>query len=1203
MIGQSDKLLLTVLEEREGLNPDEPNYVLTRLGPIASGGYASSGSHPPQSLKVSECVGVCNCQQLKLENLDLKESLRNYELEDEVIQPSKNDEIVRELVESSVNVVNNRYEIPVPLKSNVVESLPNNYSCALHRTSSLRRKALSDVSLKNLLIDKFDEMISEGWITPVYGTPEDSGCWYLPFFVTKQDKARVVFDGAATFKGLSLNDAVFGGSNLLNGLVEVLTRFRIGKYACMADLSKCFFQVAIPEKQRDLFRLIWFKDSNLDSGELQLFQFTRHVWGINSSPYIALFAMERLVNENPTNAGQLTLSAIENNRYMDDLLLTADSLNDLETVSRESALLFRSRGFKLRKWVANRQSRSILSDIPKEDLGPGLGEVDLGAQPMPDSKALGITWDVENDKLRLCPKKSLVEVSTRREMLSALAGQFDPLGMLAPCLLGGKLILQKLTIMSIDWEDKIPEVLRKEWCKWVEFMRDYSEFSIPRYCFANEHGYIGNATNDKIVYELHGFCDASDSVLSCVIYLKRIVNGHVCVSFIQGKAKVILVNQVNWVISRKELEAAKMCAELMLQVSGSLRHFACGLHFWSDSQVVLKWIINPDLHLPRFVKRRVDRIHLVAPASAWKYVNTSLNPADVGTRWQSVKKSGLSTWLEGPKFLLDVGLVPGPPAEVVVKKTGITVDPPLVSARGGLDNLIETSRDLYTLKKRVAYFVAFKQYLWAIHKKLAFSVPVLNAKKLDEAFIDIIRYVQQNRFGAAIDLLKNESPDAFESILKKLSAKTTRTEEMRRLAELKSLRNLRPCVDDELILRIDGRLENAELPVDAKHPMILPNRHPLTRLIVLDKHAESGHAGPSYTLMKTRLRFWIIFGISSVKSILSECNKCARRKATPIRQLMADRPACRVTVCNKPFKFCGVDYFGPYIYRQGRSDCKAWGLLFTCLCTRAVHVEIVTSLDLNNFLLAFSRFTNLRGAVNTVYSDNGSTFCAAAEQLPKLINSTDLHNSLRKRNINWVKIPSYAPSQGGSWESMVKLIKNSLGRVLEGVRRKPSLIELQTFVSDAVRIVNDRPLTAVSSAPNDLSPLTPACFLGQQLTPNTPVGAFHNTGDLRRDYQYNATLAHKFWLCWIKGYLPTLQGRNKWRVTQENLFVGQLVLVGDADDISKRGAYRLGRVHRVHPQMYKGREIVRRATIAVLKNSGSGDIEYVLRDISKIAPI
>ena len=78
-------------------------------------------------------------------------------------------------------------------------------------------------------------MISEGWLTPVNGTPRDSGCWYLPFFVTKQDKARVVFDGAATSRGLSLNDAVFSGAKLLNGLVDVLTRFRIGKYACMAD--------------------------------------------------------------------------------------------------------------------------------------------------------------------------------------------------------------------------------------------------------------------------------------------------------------------------------------------------------------------------------------------------------------------------------------------------------------------------------------------------------------------------------------------------------------------------------------------------------------------------------------------------------------------------------------------------------------------------------------------------------------------------------------------------------------------------------------------------------------------------------------------------------------------------------------------------------------------------------------------------------
>ena len=118
-----------------------------------------------------------------------------------------------------------------------------------------------------------------------------------------------------------------------------------------------------------------------------------------------------------------------------------------------------------------------------------------------------------------------------------------------------------------------------------------------------------------------------------------------------------------------------------------------------------------------------------------------------------------------------------------------------------------------------------------------------------------------------------------------------------------------------------------------------------------------------------------------------------------------------------------------------------------------------------------------------------------------------------------------------------------------------------------------------------------------------PISAFHDRGDLRRDYLYNSTLAHKFWLAWMQGYLPTLQGRSKWRVNRDNLKIGQLVLVGDAEDLAKRGVYRLGRIYAVHPQIRQGKEIVRRATVAILKHSGSGEIEYVLRDVSNIAPI
>ena len=186
---------------------------------------------------------------------------------------------------------------------------------------------------------------------------------------------------------------------------------------------------------------------------------------------------------------------------------------------------------------------------------------------------------------------------------------------------------------------------------------------------------------------------------------------------------------------------------------------------------------------------------------------------------------------------------------------------------------------------------------------------------------------------------------------------------------------------------------------------------------------------------------------------------------------------------------------------------------------------------------------------------------------------------------------------------MVKLFKNAFSRILDKARRKPSLIELQTFTSDAVDNVNDRPLTTLSDKPNDLAPLTHSSFLGQRLDPNTPISAFHNQGDLRRDFMYNARLAHRFWLSWVKGYLPTLQGRSKWRVTRENLSPCQLVLVGDVSDIFKRGTYRLGRIHCVHPQQRKRKDLVRRATIAISKNSGTGETEYIFRDLSKIVPV
>ena len=136
----------------------------------------------------------------------------------------------------------------------------------------------------------------------------------MPYFVANNSaKSRVVCDGAAMIGGVSINQAVLAGENLLNGLVDVLMRFRLGRYACVSDISKCFFQIKLPRSQQNWFHIIWFKNNDIDGGETKVFRFTRHVWGINSIPYVALSALKRLVAKNPTDASPMTLNAVTQN--------------------------------------------------------------------------------------------------------------------------------------------------------------------------------------------------------------------------------------------------------------------------------------------------------------------------------------------------------------------------------------------------------------------------------------------------------------------------------------------------------------------------------------------------------------------------------------------------------------------------------------------------------------------------------------------------------------------------------------------------------------------------------------------------------------------------------------------------------------------------------------------------------------------------
>ena len=135
--------------------------------------------------------------------------------------------------------------MPLPFKSDVLKMLPNNYESALKRTLTLHRNVARNPKLKSVLRDTFAELLREEWLIPVEGVSVDDHAWYLLVFVTITAKPKVFDDGAAELKGMSIKQAVLAGENLVNDLVDVLIRFRLGKYACVSDISKCFFQVRI----------------------------------------------------------------------------------------------------------------------------------------------------------------------------------------------------------------------------------------------------------------------------------------------------------------------------------------------------------------------------------------------------------------------------------------------------------------------------------------------------------------------------------------------------------------------------------------------------------------------------------------------------------------------------------------------------------------------------------------------------------------------------------------------------------------------------------------------------------------------------------------------------------------------------------------------------------------------------------------------
>ncbi|XP_062563505.1 uncharacterized protein LOC134226611 [Armigeres subalbatus] len=319
-----------------------------------------------------------------------------------------------------------------------------------------------------------------------------------------------------------------------------------------------------------------------------------------------------------------------------------------------------------------------------------------------------------------------------------------------------------------------------------------------------------------------------------------------------------------------------------------------------------------------------------------------------------------------------------------------------------------------------------------------------------------------------------------------------------------------------------------------------------------------------------RLRFWPLGGRSVIRNIVHRCQKCFRCKPTSVQQFMGDLPAARVTV-SRPFSDAGVDYFGPVYLRPipRRATVKAYVAVFVCLCTKAVHLELVSDLSTDRFLQALRRFVARRGLCTNIYSDNGTNFVGARNQLKdllKLLKSNDHNSAVSKEcakvGIQWHFIPPSAPHFGGLWEAAVRSTKHHLLRVIGESPVSPE--DFTTLLTQVEACLNSRPLTPLSDDPNDLEPLTPAHFLiGTSLLsiPEPELGSLPN--NRLNALQLIQKRLQDFWKRWRREYLCQLQSRNKRFKSGIQIEVGKLVVI--KDDNQPPMKWRMGRISDIHP--------------------------------------
>ncbi|XP_047538564.1 uncharacterized protein LOC125072096 [Vanessa atalanta] len=532
-----------------------------------------------------------------------------------------------------------RYIVRLPFtKETPASKYGNLREIAVRRFYGQEKRLIRNRDLKKQYDDTIEEYLQLGHMEQIKFN-KNTEAVYLPHHaVIREDKAttkvRVVFDASCKGEnGISLNDDLLIGPRLQPDLRHLIMKFRLGPICLVADIVKMYRMVKVAQQDVDYQRLVWRRNPEDDLKDYRLLRVT---FGTSAAPYLAVKTLQQLALDEGTQF-PLAAKRVLEDFYVDDLMTTCDTSNEAIFLYKELNNLMMRGGFKLQKWSSN--SKLVMKILSKNEKSKESMEMITDHM----TKVLGLTWNRSTDKFvySVHLEEQIIPV-TKRRVISDISKLYDPLGWISPCIIPAKILIQKLWMSGISWDEELPSSLKKEWEEYRKSLKKLSEVEIKRW--------IGlQSTNSKL--ELHGFSDASNAAYAAVVYARvRDKDGRIHVNLFTSKTKVAPIKQIS--IPRLELCGATLLTKLLKEVATMLHVEPSNIHAWTDSTIVLAWLRGHPSRWKTFVANRVSDILTTLESNQWSHVKSGENPADIASR--GMTPSDLQNnvlWMNGPSWL------------------------------------------------------------------------------------------------------------------------------------------------------------------------------------------------------------------------------------------------------------------------------------------------------------------------------------------------------------------------------------------------------------------------------------------------------------------------------------------------------------------------------------------------------------------------